>query len=240
MIRAVLFDLDDTLFDHRGTSRRALAAVRAATPAFQSWPLDEFERRHARMLEELHRGGVMQGSWSVDEAREERFRRLLSQSGIETGSEQAGEAARLYRRTYLAERRLVPGADALLRVLRRSVRLGIVSNNILAEQEDKLAYFNLRSVFDVLVVSAEEGVSKPEPGIFRVALARLGCPAEDAVMVGDTWAADILGAASVGMRAVWFNRRGEPVPDPSLAVEIRSLEPTEAVSRTILDGHSRL
>ena len=164
----------------------------------------------------------------------------MSQSGIETGSEQAGEAARLYRRTYLAERRLVPGADALLRVLRRSVRLGIVSNNILAEQEDKLAYFNLRSVFDVLVVSAEEGVSKPEPGIFRVALARLGCPAEDAVMVGDTWAADILGAASVGMRAVWFNQRGEPVPDPSLAVEIRSLEPTEAVSRTILDGHSRL
>jgi hypothetical protein len=42
------------------------------------------------------------------------------------------------------------------------------------------------------------------------------------------------------MRAVGFNRRGEPVPDPSLAVEIRSLEPTEAVSRTILDGHSRL
>jgi HAD superfamily hydrolase (TIGR01549 family) len=236
VVRAVLFDLDDTLFDHRETSRRALAALRAEAPAFQIWSLDEFERRHVAVLEALHRSGVMQGAVSVDAAREERFRRLWRQIDGEPTADQVREAARVYRRTYVEERRLVPGARALLRALRPKVRIGIVTNNILSEQEDKLARFDLRPLVDVLVVSAEEGVSKPEPDIFHAALARLGCDVSEAVMVGDSWEADVVGATRAGVRAVWFNRRGDPNPDASLATEIRSLEPTDDVVRLILDG----
>jgi putative hydrolase of the HAD superfamily len=233
--KAVLFDLDDTIFDHQGTSRRALSAVQAATPLGR-FTLDELEHRHAQVLEVLHRGGVMQGFVSVDAAREERFRRLLRQAGAEPTDDAVRAVARTYRKSYLAGCQLVTGADALLRALRPRVHLGIVSNNILSEQEDKLERFGLRPLIDVLVVSAEEGVSKPEPDIFRAALARLGCEADEAVMVGDTWAADIVGAANAGLRAVWFNRRGEPSPDPELAVEIRSLEPAAVIAKVILNG----
>jgi len=114
------------------------------------------------------------------------------------------------------------------------VRLGIVSNNILAEQESKLDEFGIRALVNALVVSADVGVSKPDPAIFGIALVRLGVTAGEAVMVGDSWASDIVGAAAAGLRAVWLNRTGEPCPDPSLATEIASLEPASSVMGVIL------
>ena len=141
-----------------------------------------------------------------------------------------------HRAAYAEARRAVPGARALLEILRPRVRLGIVSNNILAEQEVKLARLGMRALIDALVVSAEEGVSKPDSAIFHSALDRLGARPERAVMVGDSWATDIVGARRAGMRAVWFNRRGDPSPDPSMAIEITTLEPAETIASTILDG----
>jgi putative hydrolase of the HAD superfamily len=119
-----------------------------------------------------------------------------------------------------------------------NVRLGVVSNNVLSEQEAKLEALDLRRFFDAVVVSAEEGISKPDPAIFDAAMSRLGVTRDAAVMVGDSWASDIVGAAGVGMRAVWLNRRAEACPDPAMATEIRSLEPTSAVTSIVLDGRA--
>ena len=232
--KAVLFDLDDTLFDHRATSRAALSALREEVPALQALAFDDLERRHVAVLEELHHSGVMQGVMSVDEAREERFSRLLEAAGTPASPEAAAAAAARYRDLYGAARREVPGARALVEALARRVRLAVVSNNILAEQEAKLNEFGMRPFVDALVVSAEVGVSKPDPAIFQIALARLGLPPGEAVMVGDSWPIDIVGATRAGLRAVWLNRTGEPCPDALLAAEIRSLEPTTAVSRVVL------
>jgi len=233
-LTAVLFDLDDTLFDHRATSRAALSALRDEVPALQALTFDELERRHVAVLEELHRSGVMLGVMSVDEAREARFRRLLAAAGRPPSDEAVAAAAARYRDLYVASRQPVPGARALVEALAPRVRLGIVSNNILAEQESKLAQFGLRGFVDAVVVSADVGVSKPDPAIFAIALTRLGVTARDAVMVGDSWPSDIVGATGAGVRAVWLNRAGEPCPDPALATEIHSLEPAEEVAELIL------
>jgi len=232
--KAVLFDLDDTLFDHRATSRAALGALRDEVPALQALAFDELERRHVALLEELHHSGVMQGVVSVDEAREQRFSRLLEAAGTPASPAAAAAAAARYRDLYVAARREVPGARALVEALARRVRLAVVSNNILAEQEAKLNELGMRPFVAALVVSADVGVSKPDPAIFQIALARLGLPPGEAVMVGDSWPIDIAGATRAGLRAVWLNRTGEPCPDALLAAEIRSLEPTAAVSRVVL------
>ncbi len=232
--KAVLFDLDDTLFDHRATSRAALGALREEVPELQALAFDDLERRHVAVLEELHHAGVMLGVMSVDEAREERFRRLFEAAGALASPAAVAAAAARYRDLYVASRRPVPGALALIESLARRARLGIVSNNILAEQEAKLDQFGMRALVDALVVSADVGVSKPDPAIFGIALVRLGVTAGEAVMVGDSWASDIVGAAGAGLRAVWLNRTGEPCPDTELAVEIRSLEPTSSIVEVIL------
>ena len=55
-------------------------------------------------------------------------------------------------------------------------------------------------------------MSKPDPAIFAIALERLGVVAGDAVMIGDSWAADVEGAMASGVRAIWFNRFNRPPP----------------------------
>jgi HAD superfamily hydrolase (TIGR01509 family) len=237
MRSAVLFDLDDTLFDHRGTSRAALAVIRDACPAFGAWSLEELEARHGLVLEALHRD-VMTGTTSVDDAREERFRRLIADAGGTGRSPSPAAVARAYRDAYVTSGRPVAGARALLQAIRRHARVGIVSNNILSEQETKLERFGMRPFVDVLVVSAEEGVSKPAPNIFAAALARLGHAPREAVMVGDSWESDVLGAVGAGIPAIWLNRDGRSRPSSAPATEIAALEPTAVVAALILASSS--
>jgi putative hydrolase of the HAD superfamily len=135
----------------------------------------------------------------------------------------------MFREKYQASRQIVPGTIALLEALRPHVKIGIVTNNILVEQQEKLRYLGLEAHIDALVVSEEVGIVKPEAGIFRVALERLQCSAEETVMIGDAWQNDIIGARAAGIRAIWLNRYGVPCPDPSLASEISAFEPLEAV-----------
>lgn len=233
MLRAVLFDLDDTLFDHAGCARCALRAVHGASEALSRTPFDAFERAHARILETLHLD-VLAGRRGIDEAREERFLRLLAEAGGDRA--QARETAARYREHYVAERRALAGAAALLEAVRARLAVGIVTNNLRDEQEEKLRACGLDRYVDVLVVSEEAGVAKPDPAIFQVALDRLDCAAADAVMVGDSWPADILGARAAGVPALWFNPAGAPAPDPAVPV-LRALTPVHTALRAIFDAH---
>ena len=233
MVRAVLFDLDDTLFDHRHCARSALRALHAAHPAFQSHPFDGFERLHARLLEELHRR-VALGQMPLEVARQERFRRLFDAMGAPADDDTIVHAAVTYRDGYQRLRQPVSGAAALLAAVRDHAPIGIVSNNLLEEQQDKLRHCGLDRYVDVLVVSEEAGVSKPDPRIFEIALDRLGFTADVTVMIGDSWTADVAGARAAGIRAIWFNPTMQPRPEPDATVEeLRSLEPLDNVIAVI-------
>jgi putative hydrolase of the HAD superfamily len=230
--RAVLFDLDDTLFDHSYCASAALAGVRRMHECFASVDENEFERRHGEILEVLHLE-VLSKRIDLDAARVERFRRLYRASGLEPDDELAVQAAGTYRQVYIASRREVAGAAALLRAVRTHARVAVVSNNLLQEQQEKLRDCGLDRYVDVLVVSEEVGVAKPDPRIFEVALGRAGCRADEAVMVGDSWTNDIEGARAAGIRAVWFSRTGVPRREPGVDV-IASLEPADEILKTIL------
>jgi putative hydrolase of the HAD superfamily len=146
----------------------------------------------------------------------------------------------VYRECYIRTRRAIDGAAALLSALKPRVKIGVVSNNLLAEQQEKMAQCGLDEFVDALIVSEKVGVVKPDPLIFRVALDRLAVSKEDAVMVGDSWAADVEGARAAGISVVWFNRNGRPSPDPNAGVpELRALEPVSAAIDAIELAHSR-
>lgn len=237
MTRAVLFDLDDTLFDHQGCADDALAAVQQSHEVLRAMPFDALQRTHAGFLEELH-GEVMLGRVPLEEARIERFRRLLLAARADARTDSATTLASMYREAYRARRRAVAGAAALVAAIRRRARVGIVSNNLLDEQQEKLQVCGLDEFVDALVVSEEAQVSKPDPRIFRIALDRLEVEPRDAVMVGDSWAADVVGARAARIRAIWFNPAGAPAPDASVHVDqLRTLGPVEPVMRSILEPH---
>jgi len=236
MVRAVLFDLDDTLFDHQYCARAALGIVRSMHDSFVRMEVSELEAAHSRILEAIH-AEVMLGRIALDVARVERFRQLYQMAGIEADDELATRTAVAYRDGYINARRAVAGAAELLAAVRKRAKVGIVSNNLLEEQRQKLRHCGLEGYCDALIVSEEFGFSKPDPKLFEIALSRLGCAADEAVMVGDSWAADVLGAIAAGVRPVWFNRNGSLPPDPALRVgEITSLDDLNGAIRMIFDG----
>lgn len=109
----------------------------------------------------------------------------------------------------------VPGVLARLRA--GGARLAVVSNWDVS-LHDVLERTGLRPLVDVVVISAELGVAKPDPAIFRAALDRLGAPADGAVHVGDSLEHDVAGARAAGLEAVLVARNGAPAPEGVRAV----------------------
>lgn len=193
------FDLDDTLFDHLGTARAAFTATCADEPALCGADLDALSQHYGELLEELH-PRLLASELSVAAARQQRFGRLLASYGL--GAAAANEVAVRYYAHYRQLRRPLPGAVPLLGALVARYRLGIITNNCLAEQQDKLRCLGLTDLLPGLVTSEEVGAVKPDLRIFAVALwrwrgwgwPRLGVAPAEVVLVGDSWGADIEGA----------------------------------------------
>ncbi|WP_375435683.1 HAD family hydrolase [uncultured Hymenobacter sp.] len=219
----VLFDLDDTLFDHANTARAALAITTAGLPEFQEVDLEALYQQYSAILEEMH-PQVLAGRYSYEEARRLRFQRLLAPYGLGATNAEAEQFAHRHYGHYQRLRRPVPGALPLLEALKPHYRIGIVTNNRTSEQKEKLTQLGMSHLIDALITSEDVGVTKPNPRIYQVALERLhGSPAET-VMVGDNWLADVVGALEAGIRPLWLNRFASTRALPHVD-EITSLEP---------------
>ena len=217
MLKAVLFDLDDTLYDHRHSSRTALEVLRQQFPAvLGTVPVDELEQVNLAILNEIHIE-VLNGTIDADTARRRRFLQLFTQYGFTPSEEILAEITTYYREAYQQSWRAAEGAVELLRRLRElGLKIGIISNNLVEEQIKKLRVCGLTDLIDSLTISEEAGVSKPNPKIFHIALERLGCQIDEVVMIGDAWENDIVPARDLGIRAIWFNAYNLESPDPSV------------------------
>ncbi|AMR26268.1 hypothetical protein A0257_03600 [Hymenobacter psoromatis] len=231
-VTTILFDLDDTLFDHMATARAALAATAASRPALQQVPLEELYQRYSELLEELH-PLVMTGQLPYLAARQLRFQRLLAPYEPTLSAAAVTQVAEQHYGHYQRLRQPVAGALALLQRLKPTHKIGIVTNNRTAEQEEKLRHLGMRGLVDALITSEGVGVLKPDPAIYEVALRRLGATAAETVMVGDNWQADVLGALAVGIRPVWLNRLGVARPLAHVA-ELAGLEPLADVYNVVV------
>ena len=108
--------------------------------------------------------------------------------------------------------------DALGRLKRAGLRLGIVSNSD-GRVEEALAAAGLSTYFDVVVDSAQAGVEKPDPAIFLPALEALAVTPGEAVYVGDLYEVDVVGARAAGLQAVLLVPPGAPKPAGCATVE---------------------
>ncbi|BAS25968.1 HAD family hydrolase [Limnochorda pilosa] len=210
--KLVLFDLYGTLVHARERPaevyRRALAelglfppdaileqAVQAALEAY--W----MQRAECRTLE------------AVGLAREAMAQAVLETVAPSREPEERRSLARAFEPTFGRMRSWYAAYDDVLPVLERlsarGLRLGVLSNWD-ASALQLLRELDLDRFFDVVVISIPEGVEKPDPAIFRLALQRAGVGAGEAVMVGDTYEDDILPARELGLLAVHLTRRGRP------------------------------
>jgi putative hydrolase of the HAD superfamily len=131
----------------------------------------------------------------------------------------------IFERDWFARLALYDDAVHTLEALRRSCKLGLVTNGPSWTQRPKIEQFRLAEYLDLLIVSEEVGVAKPDPGIFRIALDRLQVAPHETLFVGDSIEFDMRGAIAAGMPFVWMNPRGEPLPPdlPPPLAELRRL-----------------
>lgn len=237
MRRALLVDIDDTVVDWIGPARDAVISAVATHRALAGADPERLADRFLEIVEETH-AKWMSGELGVDGLRAERIRRLVAESGgTDLDRSEAEELANAYRAAYLRACRPVDGAAELLtEVRRRGARVVAVTNNLVAEQEHKLRLTGMRDLFDELVISEAAGVSKPDPAIFELALRMAGTSAQEAIMLGDSWTNDVMGAVGAGVAAAWLDRTGAGRPDLSIEVlALTSLRPADAVAALLLE-----
>lgn len=212
-LRAVFFDLDDTLYDHSFAAEIATRSAMALDEGLRGVSFANYFSRSQALLEVMH-PSVVSGQISFAEARNRRYELLATEFGGDRS--RAVTQAQTHLTTYRKSERAVPGAHELLTALRQAgYPLFIVSNNTRHEQEGKLLRLGLSHFFDALILSGDHAFSKPDPRLFQAALQIAQVSAAQAVHVGDSYASDVIGAQSAGVRAIWFNRDGKLAPKNS-------------------------
>ena len=228
-LRVVLCDLDDTLFDHYRATEIALERLRDVEPGLAGEPFDAQVARHRSLLDTYHRE-LLAGRMTLEEVRIARFQGLLG-NGCDAG--RALQIAKRYRQLYEQCWYTVPGAVDLAAAIKQSgVAFVVVTNNLIEEQRQKLEQCGLTALVDHLVTSEDTGFAKPHRGIFDAALERVNASPDEAVMLGDSWEVDVLGAQAAGIRAVWFNRFKQPSPDATVA-QLQTFQPVAEALRIL-------
>lgn len=202
-IKAVLFDLDDTLFDRSKAQRLVLERILQRFPeVFGSLPPE----RVARAFEESDRLAVAEfyAGAPSDGLREMRGRAFLRLLGLR--EDFADRITTFYLLDYPAIITPVAGAVSLVKTVSRRFPVGIVTNGLPDVQYRKLETIGLRSIFSCIVMSEEVGIRKPDPRIFQHAAGLLETQPRDCLYVGDSYANDVIGAKRAGMQACWFSR----------------------------------
>jgi putative hydrolase of the HAD superfamily len=119
----------------------------------------------------------------------------------------------------------MPGMLETLQTLQsRGFKLGIITNGHSFQQQTKIDALEIRGFFDVVLVSAEVSIKKPDARIYQLALEKLKLEPSHALMVGDHVINDVLGARDAGLTGMWL-RHGASVWDSSEppSLEIQSL-----------------
>ena len=100
---------------------------------------------------------------------------------------------------------LYADASECLEILSKRYKIGIIANQLLGTKE-RLEKYGVLKYIDLVIASAEEGVSKPDKRIFEIALRRSNCKPSNAVMIGDRIDNDIIPAKRIGMYTIWVKQ----------------------------------
>jgi len=191
-IKAVFFDIDDTLYD---SSVQAELARRNAVKAMIEAGLELDEEKAMKSLKRIVK--------KFGSNYQRHFNELLKESGQDENPRIVAAGMVAYHNTKMAY--LVPLSDTvptLLSLRDQGYKLGIITNGLAVKQWEKLIRLGLQHFFDAVVISEEIGKDKPEMEIFELAARRIGLKADEAVMVGDRIDKDISGANKTGMLTV--------------------------------------
>lgn len=210
MIKAVVFDVDDTLYDQRVPFVAALKSLMPTVDADINQLFQAYRCQSASVYAK-----VAAGHWSHEEMAVKRLNHALHQQGLApVSTETAVDFERAYA-TGLQRIQLFPGLPTALDQLKDQFQLGIITNGKTQHQLDKVMQLQMHRWIDreAIITSEEVGLAKPDPQIFTLMNHRLNLRASEVAYVGDCYGMDVKGAKQAGWHAFWFNHRNLETPD---------------------------
>jgi putative hydrolase of the HAD superfamily len=239
IITTLIFDLDDTLMEQRPANRAAYQAVAEYARRDYGVNAEALSAAVNTRGEELYRSGplyeycqsvgigrteclwgeitdtipqIQQLAAWVPRFRHETWRAALADVGIDNEMLAEELVARFIdERT---KRQIVfPDVEPVLSELQNHYTLALLTNGCPSLQRYKINASCLADYFTARLISGNLGVGKPDPRIFRRIVQDLEVEPGAAIMIGDSISRDILGAQHAGLRAIWLNRFGDPLPD---------------------------
>jgi len=216
MIKAIFFDIDDTLYD---STRLAKMARRNSIKAMidAGLPIRDEDEAYD-ILEGLIERFGSNYPHHYDE--------LLKAVGLEWDPKIIAAGAIAYEHTKVGYLKPFPQVVPTLLKLKERFALGVISNGLAIKQWEKLVGLGLHHFFDVVVTSEEIGHEKPEREIFEFGIKKLGAKPEECLMVGDRPETDIAGAKKAGMRTLLLlrgkSRKTKSSEKPDFEIEAHS------------------
>lgn len=249
MIRAVLFDLDDTLiFAYANPAPAWRAVAEEFAPYLGAAPVDAVAKALADSTAVFLSDDENRRRWRLEQVvtRRSVVRHALEKAGFPDLAKLAEDIADRYASYREENMFLYPDAYQVIDHFReQGLRLGLVTNGATEVQNAKIDRFGLRNRFDHFQVEEEAGFGKPDGRAYRETLAALNVRPEEAIMIGDDLVWDVLSPKREGLMGIWCNRFGLKLP-PSIPAqpdhtitrlgELLDIYPAEQLRRCQLQG----
>ncbi|KAH8912842.1 HAD-like protein [Coniochaeta sp. PMI_546] len=204
--KVVLFDLDNTLFDHHHSLRSAISAVQEKYPSLTGYTMKELVAKYNDVLQRAY-DQYLAKSITYDETDGLKVRLFLTELGLpEPTPEEITEFRAVYKPAYRASRRATPGSiETLVRLRDAGYRLAIVTNGQKEDQAAKAERIGVLHLVDRIFTSEEAGYTKPDHRIFQLAMCEMEASPRSTLMVGDSIESDIKGALGAGLSAILYS-----------------------------------
>ena len=209
-IRAVFFDLDDTLLDRKGTF---LLYCDHMIRTF-------FPNSISQTESEIIKHFIVEADKDGYELRSVFYQTIVEKYSLPFS------AAELEQEWFCSFHRFCVPMDGLMETLKylgAKYKLGIITNGASLMQNKKIDSLGIRPFFDAIIISSEAGIKKPDEKIFRMACEALNADNKSAVFVGDNYEKDVMGAKNAGMHPVWMKRHSSAYEE-AFPLTIRALK----------------
>ena len=205
--QAVLFDLDNTLFDHQSSARAGLAGF---LRHLGTEPTGELEQSWFG-IEQLNYDRFLPNELFFHEQRRERLRQFLPLAGMNSPrtNTQLDELFAAYLRNYEQAWTAFPDAAfALLRLRADGMPVGVITNGNHSQQTSKIKKIGLEPLLDSVFSSELMGHAKPDAKAFLLPCMSMDVSPAETLYVGDNYLTDVAGARNAGLQAIHLDRDG--------------------------------
>ncbi|MDR0922226.1 MAG: HAD family hydrolase [Lactobacillales bacterium] len=237
MIEAIVFDVDDTIYDQQEPYRRAMKKV------FPNFRDEDMNKAYIRFRHHSDVGfpKVMSEDWTIEEMRFHRTNETLKDLGYEEIDLATGTH---FQEIYVQELDNITMLDEMKLTLEflksKNVPVGVITNGPTEHQLKKVKQLGLYEYVDSdhVIVSQATGFQKPEKEIFELAAKQFSLNPATTIYVGDSYDNDVTGAHNGGWKSMWFNHRGRTLADgvkPVFDIEIDSFEQLFGAVKVLFD-----